>query len=149
MEKSFHLWKFWKLVWHPLEILKSKTKTHGNSTRIFSWTPVEIPLLFWLNPGIFIYYFLNTTENSKWNFHQSWFLDDIWISKGFSKILWNFQGWSFVFCRFSKSKVTKLKILGIFSKKCFLNLPCLDFFWNSPLFNYFGFERDLQTLTFN
>ena len=147
MEKSFHLWKFWKLVWHPLEILKSKTKTHGNSTRFFLEHPWKFHC-FLMNPGIFICYFINTTENSKWNFHQPWFLDGIWISKGCSYILWNFQEWSFFFCRISKSKVTKLKILGTFSKKCFLNLLCLDFFWNSPLFDYFGFDWDLQTLTF-
>ena len=28
---SFHPWKFCKIVWHPLEIPRSKTKTHGNS----------------------------------------------------------------------------------------------------------------------
>ena len=39
------------------------------------------------------------------------------ISKGCSTILWNLQGWSFVFSRISKGKVTTLKIAGIFSKK--------------------------------
>ena len=32
---SFHPWKFCKIVWHPVEVARSKTKTHGNSTWVF------------------------------------------------------------------------------------------------------------------
>ena len=39
VEPCFHPWKFCRIdVWHTLEILRSKTKTHGNSTSSF-WTP--------------------------------------------------------------------------------------------------------------
>ena len=34
-KKSFHPWKFCKIVGHSLEISRSKAKTHGNSTRFF------------------------------------------------------------------------------------------------------------------
>ena len=51
------------------------------------------------------------------DFHGSWFLNGIGISNECSKILWNFQGWSFVFFRISKGKVTNLKSLRIFFKK--------------------------------
>ena len=37
---SFPPWKFWNIVWHHLEIPRSKTKTNGNSTS-FSWRPLE------------------------------------------------------------------------------------------------------------
>ena len=57
------------------------------------------------------------------------------ISKGCSTILWNFQRWSFVFSKISKTKVRNLKISGIFSKK-YVNHPCLDLFWNSPMLKY-------------
>ena len=43
--KQAHPGNFFKVVWHPLEISRSKTKTDGNYT-IFSCTPLEIPLLF-------------------------------------------------------------------------------------------------------
>ena len=46
VEKNFHLWKFWKLVWHPLEIVRSKTKTHGNSTRFFLEHPWKFHFFF-------------------------------------------------------------------------------------------------------
>ena len=36
---SFQPWKFWKIVWNPLEIPQSKTKTHGNAKRF----PCNIP----------------------------------------------------------------------------------------------------------
>ena len=42
---SSHSRKFCKVLLHPLEIPRSKTKNHGNST-MFSWTPLEIFLLF-------------------------------------------------------------------------------------------------------
>ena len=37
---NFHSWKFCKIACHPLEIPRSKTKTHGNSAWVFlghSW----------------------------------------------------------------------------------------------------------------
>ena len=57
-EKSFYPWKFWKFVWHPLEIPKSKTKTHSNSALVFlechwnfhfflNW-PLEFPCFFFV-----------------------------------------------------------------------------------------------------
>ena len=60
---SFHPWKFTKIVWHPLEIPRSKTKTHRNSTWVFPWTPLEILLLFSLTPGISIFSFFSTPGN--------------------------------------------------------------------------------------
>ena len=50
---SFHPYKFWKTLWHPLETSRSKSKRHGNSTWVFvehlwkllflfSW-PLEFP----------------------------------------------------------------------------------------------------------
>ena len=55
-KKSFYPWKFCKFVWHPLEIPKSKTKTHRNSALVFlehpwnfhfffNW-PMEFPCFF-------------------------------------------------------------------------------------------------------
>ena len=143
VEKNFHLWKFWKLVWHPLEILRSKTKIHGNSTRFFLEHPWKFHFFFsWTLEFSYAIFSIPLKIPSGISIDLGF-----WMAFEFSKILWNFQGWSFIFCRISKSKVTKLKILGIFSKKYFLNLPCLDFFWNSSLFDYFGFDWDLQKLT--
>ena len=62
--KSFYLWKFFKFVWHPLEIPNWKTKTPGNSHISFSWTPVEFPHLFQLIPGISTCFFFKTPRNS-------------------------------------------------------------------------------------
>ena len=45
------------------------------------------------------------------------------ISKSCSTILWNFQGWSFLFSGISKSKVINLKIPGFFSKSCIFKPP--------------------------
>ena len=43
----FHLCKFYKIVWHPSEIPKSKTKTHGNPTwHEFAWVFLEHPWKF-------------------------------------------------------------------------------------------------------
>ena len=42
-ERSFHPWKFCKILWHALEISRPKTKTYVNSTS-FSWTLLETPL---------------------------------------------------------------------------------------------------------
>ena len=40
-KKSFqHPWKFSKIMWHPLVIPGSKSKTHRNSTWVFIWTPL-------------------------------------------------------------------------------------------------------------
>ena len=41
-----HPWKFHKIVLHPLEFPRPKTKTLGNST-IFSWSPLKILLFYW------------------------------------------------------------------------------------------------------
>ena len=57
--KSFYPWKFCKFVWHPLEIPKSKTKTHGNSA-----------LVFLEHPGISTSFLIDP-----WNFHM-FFLQD-------------------------------------------------------------------------
>ena len=39
--------KLHKFVLCPLEILRIKTKIPGNSTRFFSWSPMEIPFCFY------------------------------------------------------------------------------------------------------
>ena len=46
-KKSFYPWKFCKFVWHPLEIPKSKIKTHGNSTIVFLEHPWNFHFLFY------------------------------------------------------------------------------------------------------
>ena len=51
---SFHPCKSCKIVWHPLEIPRSKTKAHGNSARIF------------LNHPWKFHFFLIDS----WNFHM-------------------------------------------------------------------------------
>ena len=40
-KKSFHPWKFCKIVWHPLKVSRSKNMTHGhgNSHDFFINTP--------------------------------------------------------------------------------------------------------------
>ena len=48
-------------------------------------------------------------------------------SMGCNKILWIFQGWSFVFSGISKGKVTNLKIPWFFSQKN-MSLPALAWF---------------------
>ena len=45
-KKSFYPWKFCKFVWHPLEILQSKTKTHGNSALVFLEHPWNFHFFF-------------------------------------------------------------------------------------------------------
>ena len=57
---SFYSWKFCKIVLHPLKILRSKTKTHGNSMWIFLQHPWKFhalncsppPLPDWVFSGI-------------------------------------------------------------------------------------------------
>ena len=55
-KKSFYPWRLCKFVWHPSEIPKPKTKTHGNSALgflehpwnshfFFNW-PLEFPRVF-------------------------------------------------------------------------------------------------------
>lgn len=73
--------------------------------------------------------FSGVIKKFMWNFNGSWFLDGVGISKGCSKISWNFQRWSFVFSGIPKSKATTLNIPGIFPKKYVLaQLPLLEFF---------------------
>ena len=60
------------------------------------------------------------------------FVFGLGIFKGSNTVLWNMQELNFVLSRISRSSVKKIKIQGKFSKKYILNLPCLDFFWNSP-----------------
>ena len=43
-QKSTYPWKFCKFLWHPLEVSRSKIKTHGNSRFFHERT--------WKNPGI-------------------------------------------------------------------------------------------------
>ena len=45
-KKSFYRWKFCKFVWHPLEIPKSKTKTHENSALVFLENPWNFHFFF-------------------------------------------------------------------------------------------------------
>ena len=97
-KKSFYPWKFCKFVWHPLEIPKSKTKTHGNSALVF----LEHP----------------------WNFHM-FFLQDPWkfhvlnLSPPFPFPVWIFSGIAqspLLLCKVHKSRrkkyegVIKLKL---------------------------------------
>ena len=49
---------------HHLDILRPKTKTPGNSTWYFSWSPLEIPSWFKLTPEKSTCYFFNTPGNS-------------------------------------------------------------------------------------
>ena len=45
-KKNFlYIWKFCKIVLHHLEIPRSETKTHENSTRLYSWKSVKHPLI--------------------------------------------------------------------------------------------------------
>ena len=43
---ELHTWKFHKIVLDPWEIPRPKTKTPGNSTLFFFWSPLEISLRF-------------------------------------------------------------------------------------------------------
>ena len=45
-KKGFHPYKFSKIVWHLLEILRSKTITHGNSTWLFQEHPWKFHFFF-------------------------------------------------------------------------------------------------------
>ena len=44
---KLHPWKFHQILLHLLEFPRPKTKIHGNSTLFFSWSCLEIPLLFY------------------------------------------------------------------------------------------------------
>ena len=65
---SFHSWEFCKFVCvtlvtrYPWKNSKVKTKTHGSSTWFFL-TPLEIPLLFYLTPGISTCSFVSAPGN--------------------------------------------------------------------------------------
>ena len=61
-ETKLHPWKFCKIVLEPFKNLRPKTKTPGNSTSFFFWSPQENPLLFQLTPGNFACYFLKLLE---------------------------------------------------------------------------------------
>ena len=56
-KKGVHPWKFCKILWHLLEVSRSKTKTHGNSRFFHEHT--------WENPGIstcsFFFFWNNPT----------------------------------------------------------------------------------------
>ena len=56
---SFYPWKFCKIV-TPLGNSKVKNQDLWKFHMIFSWTPLEIPLLFSLTPGISTCSFFNT-----------------------------------------------------------------------------------------
>ena len=63
----------------------------------------------------------------------SWFLVSKPPRDWSNIILWNFQGWSFVFSEISRGKVKKeRKIPGVFQKKVCPQPSCF-FFWNSPV----------------
>ena len=59
---KLHPWKFHKIVWHPLEIPRPKTKTTGNSSLFFLGHPWKFH--FVLTPGNSTCYFFDTLENS-------------------------------------------------------------------------------------
>ena len=50
-KKSFHSWKFCKIMRHSLEIPRSKTKTHGNLTLVF----LEYPWKFHVLKPLFLF----------------------------------------------------------------------------------------------
>ena len=68
---SFHSRKFCKIVWQPLEIPRSKTKTHGN----------------------FIWAFLEHSWSFHFYFNWCFFLDKclIWYAQFKSLVLWNLE----------------------------------------------------------
>ena len=72
----FYHWKFCKFVWHPLEIPKSKTKTHGNSTLVFLEHPWKFHL-FLLTPRISTFLFFNTPRNSMSSTPPVWIFSGI------------------------------------------------------------------------
>ena len=45
-KKELHPWTFCEVVWHPLEILRPKSKTPRNSTWYFLGHPLEFRLIF-------------------------------------------------------------------------------------------------------
>ena len=45
-KKRFQLQKCFKIMWHPLEIPRSKTKTHGNSAWFFPDHPWKLDFFF-------------------------------------------------------------------------------------------------------
>ena len=59
---KLHPWKFHKIVLHPLEIPRPKTKTTGNSSLFFLGHPWKFH--FVLTPGNSTCYFFDTLENS-------------------------------------------------------------------------------------
>ena len=62
---SYHAWKFSKIVWHPLEVPRSKSKTHGNSTSAFPSTPPGNSVSFLIDPWNLHIFFLQYP----WKFH--------------------------------------------------------------------------------
>ena len=52
---KLHSWKFHKIVLHPLEFLRSETKTNGNLAWYFL-LPLQIPFPYFFNPGIFTFF---------------------------------------------------------------------------------------------
>ena len=61
LDLLFSPWKFHKIVSHQLEFQSPKKKTHG----IFSWSPLEIPLIFFVEPSNFyILFFFYIPGNS-------------------------------------------------------------------------------------
>ena len=67
---KLYLWKFWKILWNPLEIPRSKNKTHGNSTwfifefHFFFLWPLEFPNSLFLIPQKF-----HMFPQYPWKFH--------------------------------------------------------------------------------
>ena len=61
---KFHPWNFHQIVSHQLRFPRPKTKTYGNSTLFFSWSWLEIPILFLLTPGVCRFYFFNPPGNN-------------------------------------------------------------------------------------
>ena len=79
--------------------------------------------------------------DESWGYGISWGIKEITcrISRGYLKMEWSFQGWSFVLSGISRAKVKKWKIPGVFQKS--MSSPShpppsptyLFFFWNSPI----------------
>ena len=105
---SFHPWKFCKVVWHPLEIPSSKTKTYGNSIWVFLEDPWKFHFFFnW--PLEFQYavssvalgipcFFLDSPINDKLKTAYCIFLTVIWeiralFGPSYPKVPWKTLRW--------------------------------------------------------
>ena len=126
-KKRFQLQKCFEIMWHPLEIPRSKTKTHGNSAWFFPDHPWKLDFFFnW--PPEFSHVPYSVLLELPYPQPSPPHLDFIWSSPILNSSPMQHQRWSSLWQKMLQADCCYIQLLYYVIELLDLTLKCIDEF---------------------